>query len=114
MTEVGSSADLPPGVVTGAGAYAVGNSDGELFAVGRRCRHLGADLVEGTLDEAGCLVCPWHAATYDVQTGRMTRGPQGIFAKVPGLGFAFKSLTRVVPLRRGTVVERSGRLYVDD
>jgi len=114
VTEVGSSADLPPGAVTGAGAYAVGNSDGELFAVGRRCRHLGADLAEGTLDEAGCLVCPWHAATYDVRTGRMTRGPQGVFAKVPGLGFAFKLLTRVVPLRRGTVVERSGRLFVDE
>jgi nitrite reductase/ring-hydroxylating ferredoxin subunit len=36
--------DLPPGAVTGAGPYAVGNIDGKYFAVTRRCRHLRADL----------------------------------------------------------------------
>ncbi len=42
----------------------------------------------------------------------MVRGPQGIFAKIPGLGTGFKALTRVLPLGRGTVVERDGDLYV--
>jgi hypothetical protein len=37
-TEVGSTAELVPGVVRGAGRYAVGNANGELFAVTRRCR----------------------------------------------------------------------------
>jgi hypothetical protein len=27
-------------------------------------------------------VCPWHGARYDVETGRMVRGPQGSYAKV--------------------------------
>jgi 3-phenylpropionate/trans-cinnamate dioxygenase ferredoxin component len=110
--EVGPAADLPPGTVTGAGPYAVGNVDGTYFAVSRRCRHLRADLAGGSIDENGCLVCPWHQSAYDVRTGRMVRGPQGVFAKVPGLGAAYKVLTRVLPLHRGTVEARHGKLYV--
>lgn len=94
--------DVPPGTVTGSGGYAVGNN-GEYFAVSRRCRHLGADLAEGSIDADGCLVCPWHQSVYDVTTGRMVRGPQGVFAKIPGLSAAFVALTRAWPLRRGRV-----------
>jgi nitrite reductase/ring-hydroxylating ferredoxin subunit len=90
----------------------VGNAGGRLFAVGRRCRHLYADLAKGRIDRNGCLVCPWHASAYDVTTGRMVRGPQGVFAKVPGLDPFFVGLTRVVPLRRGTVSVRGGIVYV--
>ncbi|MBT8217883.1 MAG: Rieske (2Fe-2S) protein [Acidimicrobiia bacterium] len=111
--EVGPADELTPGTVKGAGRYAVGNADGELFAVTRRCRHLLADLADGSIDEDGCLVCPWHQSKYNVETGQMVQGPQGIFAKIPGLGFAFKTLTKVLPLGRGTVVERDGTLYVD-
>src|SRR3989442_923971 len=42
--EVGTESGLRPGTVLGAGRYAVGNSDGHLFAVTRRCRHLGAEI----------------------------------------------------------------------
>jgi nitrite reductase/ring-hydroxylating ferredoxin subunit len=111
-TEVGPASELPPGTVKGAGRYAVGNAGGELFAVTRRCRHLYADLARGRIDKNGCLVCPWHGSKYDVHTGRMVRGPQGIFARIPGLGPAYKGLTRVLPLGRGQVVERDGILYV--
>jgi hypothetical protein len=82
--EVGSASELTPGTVKGAGQFAVGNADDELFAV-----------------------------KYDTRTGRMTRGPQGIFAKIPGLGMAVKALTLVLPLGRGRVVERDGTLYVE-
>jgi len=112
-TEVGPASQLTPGTVVGAERYAVGNSNGELFAVTRRCRHLMADLADGTIDSVGCLTCPWHGAKYDTGTGRMVRGPQGIFAKIPGLGFAFKTLTRVLPLGRGRVTERDKTLYVE-
>jgi nitrite reductase/ring-hydroxylating ferredoxin subunit len=104
--------ELTPGKVVGAGRYAVGNAGGELFAVTRRCRHLYADLAKGRIDKDGCLVCPWHASKYDVKTGRMLRGPQGIFAKIPGLGSAYKALTHVLPLGRGKVEVRDGIVYV--
>ena len=97
MRKVATESELPPGSVTGSGEYAVGNN-GDYFAVTRRCRHLRADLADGTIDADGCLVCPWHGAKYDVDSGRMTGGPQGIFAKIPGLSGSFKLLTRVVPL----------------
>ena len=110
--EVGPAAELVPGVVRGAGRYAVGNADGELFAVTRRCRHLGADLAKGSIDREGCLVCPWHGARYDVATGRMTRGPQGAFARIPGADASYRLLTRLLPLGRGAVVERAATVFV--
>jgi nitrite reductase/ring-hydroxylating ferredoxin subunit len=109
---VGKVSDVPPGTVVEAGKYAVGNAGGEYFAVTRRCRHLGANLADGTIDADGCLVCPWHQSKYDVSTGRMVRGPQGFFAKVPGLGAAFMALTKVLPLGRGAVSVRDDDLYV--
>ena len=111
--EVGPVSALPKGTVIGASPYAVGNSEGELFAVSRRCRHLRADLAKGSIDEAGCLVCPWHQSKYDVTTGRMVEGPQGIFAKIPFLGTSFKALTIVLPLRRGKVTKSKNKIYVE-
>jgi nitrite reductase/ring-hydroxylating ferredoxin subunit len=110
--EVGPAAELVPGVVRGAARYAVGNAAGELFAVTRRCRHLGADLATGSIDRDGCLVCPWRGARYEVATGRMTRGPQGFFARIPGLDAGYRLLTRVLPLGRGELVERDGTVFV--
>ncbi len=112
-TRVAPASDIPPGAVTGSGKYAVGNAAGEYFAVTRRCRHFRADLADGTIDADGCLVCPWHQSKYDVSTGRMVRGPQGVFAKIPGLGAAFKALTKVLPLGRATVTVRDGDVYLD-
>ncbi len=113
QVEVGPASELMPGAVKGAGRFAVGNADGQLFAVTRHCRHLYADLADGSLDEAGCLVCPWHGARYNLQTGRMVLGPRGIYAKIPGLGTALKALTLVLPLGRGRVVNRDQTLYVE-
>jgi 3-phenylpropionate/trans-cinnamate dioxygenase ferredoxin component len=110
---VGKVEDITSGTVVGAGPYAAGNIDGSYFAVSRRCRHLRADLAGGSIDENGCLVCPWHRSAYDVETGRMVRGPQGVFAAIPGLGSGFKLLTRVLPLRRGVVERRGADLYVE-
>lgn len=110
--EVGPADELTPGVIRGAGRYAVGNSEGDLFALTRRCRHLRADLADGSIDDDGCLVCPWHGAKYEVESGQMTRGPQGVFAKIPGLDLGFRLLTRVLPLGRGKVEQRDGAIYV--
>jgi nitrite reductase/ring-hydroxylating ferredoxin subunit len=106
------AANVPDGTVTAAGKYALGNN-GDYFAVGRWCRHLRADLAAGTIDSDGCLVCPWHQAKYEVSTGRMVRGPQGVFAKVPGLGAGYQALTKVWPLARGTVEQRGPDLTIN-
>lgn len=111
--EAGPASELTPGTIRGAGRWAVGNAGGDLFAVTRRCRHLYADLAGGTIDEAGCLVCPWHASRYDVHTGRMVSGPRGFYARIPGLGLALKTLTAVLPLGRGRLTERDGTLFVE-
>ena len=103
---------VPEGSVTGVGEYAVGNN-GDYFAVGRKCRHLRADLAHGSIDEDGCLVCPWHGAKYDVSTGRMVKGPQGIFARIPGLGTGFTLLTKVLPLKRGKISQQGPDLVID-
>ena len=101
-----------PGGLSASAGTSSENRSGEYVAVTRRCRHLGADLAGGELDENGCLVCPWHHAGYDVRTGRMARGPQEVFAKLPGLGRAYRLLTTVLPLGRAQVTELNGQLYV--
>ncbi len=111
-TEVGPVECLSPGKVIGVGHWAVGNTGTEKFALGRRCRHLRADLGGGSIDDDGCLVCPWHQAKYDVHTGKMVRGPQGVFAKIPGFEAVEKAITTILPLRRGSVIERDGTLFV--
>jgi nitrite reductase/ring-hydroxylating ferredoxin subunit len=111
---VGPTSELGPGSVAGAGPYVVVNVEGERTALSRHCRHLRADLAAGSIDAEGCLVCPLHHARYDVATGQMVTGPQGVFAKVPGLGASFKALTRAVPLKRATVLERDGQVVVTD
>jgi hypothetical protein len=42
----------------------------------------------------------------------MVRGPQGVYANVPGLGTANIALTRIFPLRRGEVLERDATVFV--
>ncbi|MCW3014861.1 MAG: hcaC [Solirubrobacterales bacterium] len=94
-------------VDTDHGKLAVGLSDGTPFAVSNRCRHLLASLGEGKVTEEGCLECPWHAARYDVRTGRMVRGPQGAFKPLAGVikgTLGAKALkTYPVELRDGAV-----------
>ena len=43
----------------------------------------------------------------------MVRGPQGIFAKIPGLGASFKALTRLIPLKRAVVEQLGTTLNID-
>lgn len=106
------AASVPEGSVIGVEKYAVGNN-GAYFAVGRKCRHFRADLANGSIDPDGCLVCPWHGSKYDVSTGQMVSGPQGVYAKIPGLSASFKALTRLIPLKRGRVERRGSDLYID-
>ena len=91
------------------GALAVGISEGKPFAVSNRCRHLFASLGEGHVTDDGCLQCPWHAALYDVETGKMLRGPQGAFKPLAGV---VKATTGARALKTFPVELRDGAIWL--
>jgi 3-phenylpropionate/trans-cinnamate dioxygenase ferredoxin component len=91
------------------GDLAVGISRGTPFAVSNRCRHLFAQLGNGHVTDDGCLQCPWHAALYDVESGRMVRGPQGAFRPLAG---AIKATAGARALRTFPVELRDGAIWL--
>jgi 3-phenylpropionate/trans-cinnamate dioxygenase ferredoxin component len=91
------------------GALAVGISGGKPFALSNRCRHLFASLGRGRVTDDGCLECPWHAALYDVGTGRMVRGPQGAFKPLAG---AVKATAGARSLKTFPVEMRDGAIWL--
>lgn len=97
-------------VDTPHGTLAVGISRGKPFAVSNRCRHLLAPLSRGHVADDGCLECPRHAARFNVHTGRMTIGPQGVFRP---LGSVVKSTTGARPLKTFPVTLRDGAIWLD-
>jgi nitrite reductase/ring-hydroxylating ferredoxin subunit len=107
---------LPPGTVGRAGSWAVGNRDGEYFAVSRRCRHQLADLSQGSLDADGCLVCPWHQSRFDVRTGDMVEGPRGFLGyhgPTPGYTQLVRAYSWVLRLRVRKAVRRGDAVVVE-
>jgi nitrite reductase/ring-hydroxylating ferredoxin subunit len=108
-------AALPPGAVARAGQWTVANRGGDLRAVSSRCRHQLADMSKGSLDKDGCLVCPWHGAKYDLDSGAMVEGPKGLLfyvGKTPGYTQLVLSYGRFLKLRRARLVREGGRLVV--
>jgi len=91
------------------GALAVGISRGKPFAVSNRCRHLFASLGNGHVTDDGWLQCPWHAARYDVATGKMARGPQGAFKPLAG---AVRATTGARALKTFPVDVRDGAIWL--
>lgn len=55
-------------------AVLVFNKNGKFFATGGKCPHYGAPLVTGKFSD-GKVFCPWHAATFDVETGEALTFP---------------------------------------
>jgi nitrite reductase/ring-hydroxylating ferredoxin subunit len=94
----------------------VGNRDGELFAVSRRCRHQLADLSKGSIDADGCLVCPWHQSRYDVVSGAMVTGPRGFLGyhgPTPGYTQLVLGYGRYLKLRVRRALRRGEDVVVE-
>jgi nitrite reductase/ring-hydroxylating ferredoxin subunit len=108
---------LPRGAVRRAGPWTVAHrQDGEVRAVSSRCRHQLADLSKGSLDRDGCLVCPWHGARYDLDSGSMVSGPKGFLGYVgrtPGYTQMVKAYGLLLVLRRRAVRREGDRFVVE-
>jgi nitrite reductase/ring-hydroxylating ferredoxin subunit len=93
------------------------NRGEQYTAVSRRCRHQLADLSNGGVDAHGCLVCPWHGARYDLETGEMVSGPQGFLnyqGRTPGYSALVKAVGQVLRLRRRPAHVEGTRIVVDE
>jgi nitrite reductase/ring-hydroxylating ferredoxin subunit len=82
--KVASLSSLPPGSslsveVEGRSIALFHAADG-IRAVDAECTHAGAPLCEGEL-EGDVLTCPWHAATFDVVSGKALSRPASLDLK---------------------------------
>ena len=50
------------------------NIEGNYYAIGNVCTHMGGPLNEGTL-EGFEVECPWHGSKFDVRSGQPTKPP---------------------------------------
>jgi nitrite reductase/ring-hydroxylating ferredoxin subunit len=50
-------------------------SDDEVFVLHNRCPHAGGSLASGWTED-GCVVCPWHAWSFDLTSGECPEAPQ--------------------------------------
>ena len=50
------------------------NIEGNYYAIGNVCTHVGGPLDEGTL-EGYEVECPWHGSKFDFRTGEPTKPP---------------------------------------
>jgi 3-phenylpropionate/trans-cinnamate dioxygenase ferredoxin subunit len=70
--------DLPPGalrcVELDGASVTLANADGSVYAFDAYCSHQRALLEEGDL-EGTEVICPWHAAGFDIVTGRVLAAP---------------------------------------
>lgn len=87
-TKVGTKAEVPPGKMVGVDVqgkkYVLANVDGSFYAIDGVCTHADGHLWEGTFNN-GVVKCPRHGSEYDVNTGKVLKGPWIPFGKAHDL-----------------------------
>jgi 3-phenylpropionate/trans-cinnamate dioxygenase ferredoxin component len=77
---VDTTENLPLGslknITAGGKEILVANVKGNYYAINNVCNHAGAELHEGTILNDKELVCPWHSAKWNVETGELIWFPQ--------------------------------------
>jgi nitrite reductase/ring-hydroxylating ferredoxin subunit len=81
-TDVAAEAEIAEGelrrVVVGDVPVLLTRRRGSLRALSAVCTHAGGPLDEGTLDEDGCVTCPWHGSRFRLADGGVDRGPASV------------------------------------
>jgi 3-phenylpropionate/trans-cinnamate dioxygenase ferredoxin component len=81
---VATLAEIEPGTMKAVLAESkellLANIDGQIFALQRRCPHMGGDLSLGKIVDS-MVVCPLHAAAFDLATGKSVDKAKFMFLK---------------------------------
>ena len=83
--EVGKIGEITEGtmksyIVQGNNILVV-NYNGNYYAIGGKCTHMGGDLSKGKLD-GKIVTCPRHGSKFDITTGESISGPKIGFLKL--------------------------------
>lgn len=77
--------DVQPGQIKAVDAGGIkmllANVDGSYRVAARKCPHMGANLAKGKLD-GNSVVCPFHTAKFNLDTGAVERDPKLLFIKM--------------------------------
>jgi 3-phenylpropionate/trans-cinnamate dioxygenase ferredoxin component len=78
MVIVAKVGQVPKGGKVGVDANGkpvlVSNVDGNLYAIGNKCTHLGCKLSDGSLS-GNVVKCVCHGSMFDARTGKVIGGP---------------------------------------
>jgi 3-phenylpropionate/trans-cinnamate dioxygenase ferredoxin component len=77
---VDTTENLPLGslknITAGGKEILIANVKGNYYAINNVCNHAGAELHEGAILNDKELICPWHSAKWNVETGELIWFPQ--------------------------------------
>lgn len=78
-TDVAADADVASGtplrVMAGKVPAVLVRVKNDIRALSATCTHEGGPLDQGTIDENGCITCPWHGSRFRLTDGTVSRGP---------------------------------------
>jgi len=78
LIRVAKKKDVPVGgaitVDVKGKTVALFNVNNQYYAIDDECTHAGGNLSEGPVDGT-VVTCPWHAATFDITTGKVLSDP---------------------------------------
>lgn len=81
--------------------------DGQFYAIGSKCTHLGCKLVKGKL-ESNILTCPCHGSQFNITDGKVVNW-------IPNWGKALSVMTKKIGFAKNlksykTVIEKDSLL----
>jgi nitrite reductase/ring-hydroxylating ferredoxin subunit len=85
FVRVAATADIAPGEImpieAGGAKLLLAQVGTRYYAAQRKCPHLGLNLCRGKLD-GQAVVCLFHGAKFDLETGAVERNPKLLFLKM--------------------------------